>query len=175
MITADQLHEILPYAGARVAQFLDPLNAAMTEFGISTPGRIAAFLGQVGHESGSLAYVREIANGQGYEGRRDLGNTHPGDGPRYRGRGLLQVTGRANYDKCGQALGLDLLARPELLEQPVNAARSAAWFWQAHGLNELADVGDIHQITQVVNGGHNGEAERLAIYRKALEVLQWNS
>ncbi|MDN2713786.1 glycoside hydrolase family 19 protein [Janthinobacterium sp. SUN120] len=90
---------------------------------------------------------------------------------RFRGRGLLQVTGRVNYAACGKALGLDLLAKPELLEQTVNACRSAGWFWQARGLNALADAGDQERVTRRINGGVNGLAERLALYQAARKVL----
>ncbi|KAB0331787.1 glycoside hydrolase family 19 protein [Janthinobacterium lividum] len=161
----------MPLARTRAVAFLAPLNAAMVEFGITTPARQASFLSQVGHESGQLRYVRELASGQAYEGRVDLGNTQRGDGVRFRGRGFLQVTGRANYAACGKALGLDLLAQPELLEQTVNACRSAGWFWQTRGLNALADAGDQERVTRRINGGVNGLAERLALYREARKVL----
>ncbi|WP_416054720.1 glycoside hydrolase family 19 protein [Janthinobacterium svalbardensis] len=161
----------MPLARARADAFLAPLNAAMLEFGITTPARQASFLSQVGHESGQLRYVRELASGQAYEGRADLGNTQRGDGVRFRGRGLIQVTGRTNYAACGKALGLDLLAKPELLEQTVNACRSAGWFWQAKGLNALADAGDQVKVTRRINGGTNGLAERLALFAVAQRVL----
>ena len=108
-VTLAQLLTILPNARPRAAAFLAPLNAAMVEFGITTLARQASFLAQVGHESGSLVYVRELASGKAYEGRAELGNTQAGDGVRFKGRGLLQVTGRANYAACGKTLGLDLL------------------------------------------------------------------
>lgn len=170
-VTLAQLLAIMPLARARAAAFLAPLNAAMLEFGITTQARQASFLSQVGHESGQLRYVRELASGQAYEGRGDLGNTLRGDGVRFRGRGLLQVTGRTNYAACGKALGLDLLAQPELLEQTVNACRSAGWFWQTKGLNSLADAGDQERVTRRINGGVNGLAERLALYQAARKVL----
>jgi putative chitinase len=170
--TLETLRQIMPYAGAKAAVFLSPLNAAMDEFGISVnPARQAAFLAQIAHESGSLRYVREIASGAAYEGRADLGNTEPGDGVRFKGRGLIQITGRANYQACGDALGLDLIAAPVLLEQPDNACRSAGWFWQSRGLNELADAGQFERITKRINGGLNGQADRLAYFNRALEVL----
>lgn len=171
MISADQLKHIMPLAGARVDAFCAPLNAALAEFGISTPAREAAFIAQIAHESGQLRYVRELASGAAYEGRADLGNIVTGDGARFKGRGLIQVTGRANYKACGAALALDLLNHPELLEQPVNACRSAAWFWKTHGLNELADAGDQVKITRRINGGTNGLAERLAYFELAEKVL----
>ena len=163
--------QIMPLAGRRTTLFLVPLNAAMAEFGIDTPLRQAAFLAQVGHESGQLRYVRELASGAAYEGRADLGNVLAGDGVRFKGRGLLQVTGRANYAACGVALGLDLLAAPQLLEQAVAACRSAGWFWQSRGLNRLADAGDQERVTRRINGGVNGLTERLALYQTARKVL----
>ena len=170
-MTLDQLIKIMPYARARAPMFLTPLNAAMAEFGITTPARQASFLAQVGHESGQLRYVLELASGAAYEGRKDLGNTAAGDGVRFKGRGLIQITGRANYAACGAALGLDLIAQPELLEQPVNACRSAGWFWKTRGINELADAGDQVRVTRRINGGTNGLADRLALFAVAQQVL----
>ena len=179
-ITEQQLLQILPNAGRQAGVFVPVLNAAMGRYGIVTPLRIAAFIAQVGHESGQLRYVREIwgptAQQAGYEGRADLGNTVKGDGSRYRGRGLIQVTGRANYKACGDALGLDLISQPELLEQPRYATLSAAWFWTQHGLNTLADAGDNANIGSIINTGRrgrvpNGAQDRQALYAKALKVL----
>lgn len=170
-LTQQQLITIMPNARAKAGIFLPALNAAMLEFGINTPARVASFLAQLAHESGQLVYVRELATGAAYEGRKDLGNTQPGDGVRFRGRGLIQITGRTNYAACGRALGLDLLAQPALLEQTVNACRSAGWFWQSRGLNALADAGDQVAVTRRVNGGTNGLAERLAFFKVAQKVL----
>lgn len=168
MISLSELHTIMPYAGHRADAFIDPLNDAMHEFEIdATPLREAAFLAQIAHESGSLQFTRELASGAAYEGRKDLGNTEPGDGIRYKGRGLIQITGRSNYLDCGTALGLDLIGEPELLESPENASRSAGWFWETHGLNELADKGDFLLITKRINGGTNGYQERVAYYDRA--------
>ena len=100
-----------------------------------------------------------------------MGNTAPGDGWEYRGRGLIQITGRANYMACGEALGLDLIAHPELLEKPQHACMSAAWFWATNALNTLADAGKFDAITQRINGGQNGAADRQALYAMALRVL----
>ncbi len=164
MITLDDLRAICKHGSPRtMSLYVEPLNDAMNEFSIAdNVARETHFLAQIAHESGGFNYVRELASGEAYEGRTDLGNTEPGDGVRYKGRGLIQITGRANYAACGEALGLDLLTTPELLEQPVNAARSAGWFWQTHGLNELADRGDIKGITRRINGGLNGFQDRLA-------------
>ena len=167
MITEDQLHTIMPHARSKVDTYLAPLNDAMDEFEINTPQRQAAFLAQVAHESGEFRYVEELASGEAYEGRSDLGNVVEGDGVRFKGRGLIQITGRANYASCGSALGIDLLAEPELLETPVNACRSAAWFWSTHGLNELADADNFRKITLRINGGLNGQEDRLAYWELA--------
>lgn len=172
MITVSDLKAICLTASlSTLEKFVDPINAAMQEFGINTPDREAMFLAQVAHESGAFRYVRELANGSAYEGRTDLGNTEAGDGARFRGRGLIQITGRANYQACGDALGFDAISTPELLEEPDEAARSAAWFWQTHGLNELADRGDFLRITKRINGGTNGYAERQAYLTRAQSVI----
>ena len=174
MLTLEQLKKIIPYAGPKAGVFIAPLNAAMDEFGISTPGRAAAFVAQIAHESGSLRYTRELASGAAYEGRADLGNTQPGDGVRFKGRGLIQITGRANYIKCSKALFGDentLVDHPELLEEAGAACRSAAWFWCVHGLNDLADKGDFVTITKRINGGTNGLAERQQFWSVAKGVL----
>ncbi|MBI6911028.1 glycoside hydrolase family 19 protein [Pseudomonas palleroniana] len=174
-ITEQQLLQILPNAGRQAGVFVPVLNAAMGRYGIVGTARAAAFIAQVGHESGQLRYVREIwgptAQQLGYEERADLGNTVPGDGSKFRGRGLIQITGRANYAACGDALGLDLINNPQLLELPQHAAMSAAWFWSTKGLNTLADQGELVKITRRINGGVNGLADRQALYEKALKVL----
>lgn len=174
-ITEQQLLQILPNAGRQAGVFVPVLNTAMNRYGIVGTPRAAAFIAQVGHESGQLRYVREIwgptAQQAGYEGRTDLGNTVVGDGSKYRGRGLIQITGRANYAACGEALGLDLLSKPELLELPQHAAMSAAWFWSMKGLNTLADQGDFVKITRRINGGLTGLKDRLLLWDKAKKVL----
>lgn len=182
MIALEQLQKIIPYAGPRAGVFLVPLNDAMAEFEIDTPARQAAFLAQVAHESGSLRYVREIASGAAYEGRKDLGNTQPGDGVKFKGRGLIQITGRANYAACSAALydGPDVLIQhPEMLETVSGACRSAAWFWKTHDLNKFADAGDFDGVSDAINRGHktqangdaNGYADRLAFYQRARKVI----
>lgn len=174
MITLAQLRQIIPFAGPKAEIYIAPLNVAMDEFGIDSPEREAAFLAQVAHESGSLRYTREIASGKAYEGREDLGNTEPGDGEKYRGRGLIQITGRANYRACSMALYGDpdhLLDNPAVLELPMAAARSAAWFWASKDLNDLADRGKFELITRRINGGLNGQPDRLAAWERAKEAL----
>lgn len=178
-ITPQQLLQILPNAGPKAGVFAPVLNAAMGKFGIVTLARQAAFIAQIGHESGQFRYLRELGNDQ-YLAKYDtgtlaarLGNTPEadGDGQKYRGRGLIQITGRDNYKACGEALGLDLLSQPELLELPQHAATSAAWFWHSRGLNSLADRGDFVGITRKINGGTNGIADRQALWEKARKVL----
>lgn len=171
-LTADRFRRIMPNASqARVNEILPHLVDAMEEYGINTPQRQAAFLAQLAHESGSLRYVREIASGDAYEGRANLGNFEAGDGRRFKGRGLIQITGRANYAQCALALGLPLLQKPEILEQPGPSCRSAAWFWHTHGLNALADQDNFLQITKVINGGLNGYDDRCDHWAKAKAVL----
>lgn len=176
LVTAAQLRAIMPLAGARADVFAPLLASAMLQFEISTPTRAAAFLAQVGHESGQLRLLREIWGPtpaqRRYEGRADLGNTEPGDGKLFMGRGLIQITGRKNYLLCGFALHLDLIARPELLEQAEHAAASAGWYWHVHGLNRFADSGDFVGLTRAINGGTNGIADRRALWATAKAVLQ---
>ncbi|MBK8773104.1 MAG: glycoside hydrolase family 19 protein [Rhizobiales bacterium] len=156
-------------------QFAPHLSDACELHDIKGPVRLAAFLAQIAHESGALRHTRELwgptpAQAR-YEGRKDLGNTHLGDGFLYRGRGLLQVTGRAGYAGASQRLGVDLLAAPELLEQPRWAALSAADWWAAHGCNALADAGDFTALTRRINGGTNGLEDRLQRWARAKEAL----
>lgn len=171
-IDIDQLSKICTMASrARLLKFIEPLNEAMEEFSINTLLRQAAFIAQVAHESGSFFYMRELASGKAYEGRADLGNIEPGDGEKFKGRGLIQITGRANYQECGDALGVNLLLNPDLLEEPELACRSAGWFWATRNLNQLADGGDMKHITRRINGGLNGYNDRLAYYDRAMKVL----
>jgi putative chitinase len=135
----------------------------MLAYEIDTPLRQAHFLAQIGHESGALRYTAELASGQGYEGRADLGNTHQGDGPRFKGRGLIQLTGRANYALYGQAKGRNFVdgdAYEHIATDPQLAVDVACWFWQRNHINQLADADDVAAVTRRVNGGLNGFDER---------------
>lgn len=170
-VTEKQFGEIFPFAKARIQLFSAALNAAMEEFAINTTKRQAAFLAQIGHESGELRYTRELASGSAYEGRKDLGNINAGDGVKFKGRGLIQITGRSNYEAVKASLGIDCIANPDLLEAPALAARSAAWWWANHGLNELADAGEFDRITRRINGGTNGAASRNEYWARAKKVL----
>ncbi|WP_137823638.1 glycoside hydrolase family 19 protein [Pseudomonas sp. D(2018)] len=181
-ITREQLLQILPNAGSqRVALFTPAINGAVRRWAINTPKRMAAFLAQVGHESGHLKYVRELG-GAAYLAKYDtgklaerLGNTPEadGDGQLYRGRGLIQITGRYNYQMASIALFGDarLLKEPWLLEEPDWAVQSAGWFWFSKELNTLADAGEFVRITRIINGGTNGLTERREIWARARKVL----
>lgn len=171
-VTSSQLVRIMPgLEASRARELLPHLNRAMAEFGITTTARKAAFLAQLGHESVSLRYFEEIASGAAYEGRRDLGNTHPGDGVRYKGRGPIQLTGRANYRSVGHALGLPLEAHPTMAAQKNVGFRTAGYFWRSHGLNALADRGDFDAISRAINGGTNGLQSRRDYFARARAVL----
>lgn len=132
---------------------------------------MAHWLAQVAHESGELRYTKELASGKAYEGRKDLGNTQAGDGVKFKGRGLIQITGRANYTAYAKFCGYDVVAKPELLEQPVGAVKSAMWYWQTHGLNELADGDKFVTITRRINGGTNGLESRRKYLNRAKNVF----
>lgn len=196
MITAKQLIQIMACSPKLAQKWQPHLAQAMDLFDISTWLRITAFLAQVGHESGRLVFVREIWNPVQcpwqlrYDRMPGLGNTKPEaiavaakhgstPGPWWKGHGLIQVTGYNNHLACGEALNLDLLNHPELLEQPANAALSAAWFWATHGCNKFADVGDLDGVSDVINigrktpriGDSNGYSDRLALYERAKIAL----
>lgn len=181
MITKEQLLKILPNARNQAGVFASALTLAMDKYQINTRLRMAAFIAQVGHESGQFNWVRELGGDQ-YLSKYDtgtlaarLGNTPEadGDGQKYRGRGLIQITGRDNYLACSKALFGDdrLLRAPETLEQAEWACKSAAWFWNSRNLNALADAKDFNGITRRINGGLNGLAERLEFYQRALKVI----
>lgn len=184
----------------RAEQWEKPISKALEQFEINTPYRAAAFLAQIIHESAHLNAVVENLNysakalvavfhtrfpdmetAQPYDRNPEkianyiyggrMGNTAPGDGWKYRGRSLIQITGKNNYTACGAALKLDLIAHPELLETPDCAALAAGWFWSTHGLNAMADAGDTVGITKRINGGTNGIEERTRLYGAALSAL----
>lgn len=175
----------------RAAQWLAPIEEAMGLYGVDTPLRKAAFLAQIGHESGGLRYSTELwgptPTQTRYEGRADLGNTQPGDGKRFRGHGLIQVTGRSSHARMRDRLRAkfpergvpDFEADPEALALPEWAALSAADFWDDHRLNDWADRGDFDGVSDIINRGRktakegdaNGYDDRLALYYVARKVL----
>lgn len=172
MIKPAQIKAIMPAATATNIATYSPLLATwMPAYLIYTPIRQAAFLAQIAHESGQLRYVREIADGSTYEGRKDLGNQYPGDGVKFKGRGLIQITGRANYKNISTAFDIDFIKEPALLELPTYACRSACWWWEVHNLNELADKDDMKGMTRRINGGLNGFADRMVFYARAKKVF----
>lgn len=146
-----------------IAKYYLPLMVTMQARSISTPLRMAHFLAQLGHESGDLRYVREIGTGEAYEGREDLGNTKPGDGKRFKGRGLIQLTGRKNYEDYGDSRGIKLVDGDKVdrvASDPTLAVDVAGWYWAKHDLNKLADADDVRAITFAINGGYNGLEDR---------------
>jgi putative chitinase len=132
------------------------LAVAMVRNRITTTRRAIYFLSQVAHESGGFQFREEIADGSAYEGRRDLGNTYPGDGRRYKGRSFIMVTGRANYRDLPRWGGIDFESQPHRLSERRYAAMAAAHWWRVHGCNQLADAGDFLAVTRRINGGTNG-------------------
>jgi len=164
----------------RAALWAPLVTAAMDEFGVVTPVQQAAFIVQWAHETAGFTLLREVwgptAAQLRYEGRVDLGNTQPGDGKRFMGRGLPQLTGRANYTQASAALGVDLVKNPQLLEQPMLAARVAGWFWKQNGLNRYADRGDFLGLSIRINGRNkdglpNGWDARKALWARAKQAL----
>ncbi|NLU61290.1 hypothetical protein HCA61_03305 [Rhodococcus sp. HNM0563] len=171
-VTTDDLRMIVPQIPAeRIDQYIAPLNEAMTRNGIDTPVRQAAFIAQLAVESDSFRTFEEYASGRAYEGRADLGNTQPGDGERYKGRGAIQVTGRHNYEELSRHTGVDFVANPELLAAPENAFASAAWYWTSRDLNQVADTAGIVRVSELVNGGHHALTRRIADFERGLDVL----
>lgn len=159
------------HESAQFARLVENLNYSADGLAATWPKRYRGADGKPNALSLNLArHPQAIANNT-YAGRNGNGDEVSGDGWRYRGRGLLQITGRANYRAAGQGIGLRLEEEPELLEQPEFSALSAAWWWSSHGLSELADAGKFEQITRVINGGLNGQADRLALWEKAKAVL----
>jgi putative chitinase len=137
-ITNDFLKQVMPQSTeANRQKYIEWLNYFMPKYGIDSDKEVAAFIAQIGHESGQLRYVEELASGSAYEGRKDLGNTQAGDGVRFKGRGLIQITGRFNYTQLSKDLGEDFIKHPELLSTPKYAVQSACWFWNKNKLNDL--------------------------------------
>lgn len=201
-ITVAQLRAIVPtLSPAKATQYLPALLQTMSEFGIDTHQRVAAFIAQTAHESSgysvfvenlnysALALTKtwptrfpgataaqyankpeQIAN-RAYSNRLGNGGEASGDGWRYRGRGVIQITGRANYHACGQGLGLPLVSSPELLEVTLNAFRSAGWYWKSRKCNMYADNGDFVGLTMAINGGTNGLEDRKVYYLRAITTL----
>lgn len=182
MLTEEILKRLYPRMAANpktCAAIFPHLASALAEAQVNTKLRLAAFMAQVGHESGEFKYMEEIWGPTPAQLRYEppttlaarLGNTQKGDGFRYKGRGPIQLTGRANYRACGTALGLPLEDHPEEGATLEVAFRIAGWFWTSHRLNVLADAGDFDGITKAINGGTNGKEDRDRRYQEALAIL----
>lgn len=181
ILTVAQIQAGTSCPAAHATVYQPYLQYACHAYEINTPKRLAAFLAQIGHESGRLAYVREIwgptAAQKRYDGRLDLGNIYPDDGKRFMGRGLIQITGRSNYRAARDGLRKlmtevpDFEVYPADMEKTAFAALTAAWYWDSRRLNDLADAGDFRTITLRINGGLNGYDDRLALYRAGLKAL----
>lgn len=175
-LTQAKLQGIMAGAPAQtIAKYYSSLSAAMQRYDINTPKRMKHFLAQIGHESGQLVWSSEFASGDAYEGRKGLGNTQPGDGRRFKGRGLIQITGRANYTAFSQAAGTDYTtdAGATLLStNAYTAVEASCWFWGRHNLNNHADLDDFMAITRIINGGTNGLADRRRILERASFFLE---
>lgn len=162
---------------AMATKWADPVSAATALYAIDTSAKLAAFIAQVGHESEGFVYTQEIwgptAAQIGYEGRADLGNTQPGDGRLFCGRGLIEITGRANYAAYSADSGFDYIANPSQLSNISDSALSAAWFWNVHNLNQFCtgSPDDFITLTKRINGGTNGLADRQARWDVAKKVL----
>jgi putative chitinase len=187
LITEEKLKQIYPNCKPdKLKLYTEAFNKVWPQFGVDNNKRISAFLGQVGVESGELKYDKELPSkwnkknpqdpnepcGTLYEGRKNLGNTQPGDGPKFIGRGVLQLTGRANYTDYSKKLGLDLLANPELAATPEVSVKIACQYFKDRGLLALADAWNLDEITKRVNGTAKLHHEqRVAYSEKALKVL----
>lgn len=176
-LTLPVLRRVCPtVSSAKLAEYLPLINDTLAAFEINTRMRVAAWLANVVHESGEFKWMKELASGAAYEGRKDLGNTEPGDGIRFKGRGPIQITGRANYRAFttwskAQGHPHDFEDTPTLLEEPKWGFLAAGWFWDSRKLNEIADVADMRRITRRINGGLNGHADRMRYYRLILSLI----
>jgi len=147
----------------------------LNSYGINTHLRLAHFMAQIEHESGGFKYLTELGGKSyfdKYEGRKDLGNIQKGDGFKFRGRGYIQVTGRANYTLLSKDMRIDFVNNPDMLSQEANAMISAVWYWNKHKLNSLADLNDITKITKKINGGLNAFEDRKRLFSKWFELLK---
>lgn len=179
IITIDQLRKIMTKLKlAKAEAYIDPLNRAMAEFEITTRLRVSAFVAQLAHESLEFLYMEEIASGQAYDitvnpkKAKELGNLKKGDGKRYKGRGPIQLTGRANYRAAGKALGLDLEGNPTIVATPGVGFRVAGWYWKKRGLNKLADAKNFWDLTYRINAARKHYSNRKMYYDRALVVLK---
>jgi N-acetylmuramoyl-L-alanine amidase len=173
LISKQQLQEIMPHATkSNINKYLGPLNETMKKYNINTYLRITHFIAQLAHESGSFRYSEEIASGAAYEGRTDLGNINPGDGVKFKGRGLIQLTGRSNYTKYGDYVVVDLTKNPSSVSSdPKLATDVAGWYWMRKKISVPADRDDVEKVTRLINGGLNGFEDRKNYLKSAKRIL----
>lgn len=168
---AQTLSKVAGISLPRAKLWAEPLSAAMHLYDIEFDWRMAMFIAQVGHETMGFSRTREIwgptKQQLTYEGRADLGNTQPGDGKRFMGRGLIMITGRANYADVSKEFGVDFVHSPALLEREDYAALTAGWWWKKHGCNEIADERDFVALTRRINGGLTGLEDRTLRWERA--------
>lgn len=171
--TREKLQVVMPRAlPKKIDRCYEPLVTGMKKYKINTPLRAAHFIAQIGHETASFLYMEELADGSQYEGRADLGNTQPGDGKRFKGRGLIQLTGRANYVSYSKDCGTDYVANPAAIAtDPFANVDVACWYWHKRKINQLADQDDVKAVTKAVNGGFNGLDDRMDYLYRAKAVL----
>jgi predicted chitinase len=166
------LKTLAPRATPEILQGLvAPLAKWTVRYGITSSLRFAHFIAQAAQETDGFKVLAEYASGKAYEGRKDLGNTHPGDGVRFKGRGIFMLTGRANYAFYGKLIGVDLVSNPDLAMNPDVAVQLACAYWQRKGLNGWADKDDIKAVTYRINGGYNGLKDRQAYLDRAKKLL----
>jgi len=170
MITKEQLIKITKKPTI-VDRIYDSMVICFNKYEINTPLRECHFLAQVLHESGCFLYFEEIASGKAYEGRKDLGNTHVGDGVLFKGRAFIQITGRANYEAISKDLDIDFISNPKLLASDKYAFLASGWFWNRAKLNVLADLDNFEKITRKINGGINGIEDRKKWLKICKEIL----
>ena len=174
MMDLIELQAIVGRKDPEIEAIFGPYCGAMEKYEINTPRRRAMFAAQTIVESGGYRYLEELGSGEEYEGRADLGNTEPGDGPRFKGRGIIQLTGRSNYARCSSAIygsSQVLLDNPESVAEPEVAAEAAGWYWKWKNINQNADAGDLMGATRKINGGLNGFTDRQRYYTRACIVL----
>lgn len=172
MFTKEMLRKLSPTANdAIITHLAEHLNKQLAHYDIGTYLRVCHFLAQAAHESAGFRTLEEFASGAAYEGRADLGNVKPGDGKRYKGRGIFQLTGRANYRVMGQKLGVDLEGKPELASDPMISIKTACEYWNSRKLSIYADLDDVRTITKKINGGYNGFEDRKNYLAKAKSII----
>jgi putative chitinase len=171
--TKEKLQVVMPRAlPKKIDRCYEPLVKGMKKYKIDTPLRAAHFIAQIGHETASFLYMEEIADGSAYEGRADLGNTQSGDGRRFKGRGLIQLTGRANYTAYSKDCGIDYVGNPTAIaSDPFACVDVACWYWNKRKINQLADKDDVKAVTKAVNGGFNGLDDRMDYLYRSKAVL----